>query len=54
MQNFWADFKAWSAQPFSADMPAGHWFLFIGLLLVVVILWSLVLRHITDVLKKGV
>lgn len=43
---FWANFKTWLQQPFSADMPASQWFYFIGLLLVILTLWGLILSHI--------
>ncbi len=39
-------YQAWLARPFQADMDALHWFLFIGLVIVVFILWGLVLRTI--------
>jgi hypothetical protein len=39
--------KAWR-QPFSADMSAPEWFLFVGLLLVIMILWRIILRHILE------
>jgi hypothetical protein len=46
----WQDFKGWAAHPFSVDMAAGHWFLFLGLLLVIVIAWNLILRTIREAL----
>lgn len=46
MNGFLADFKAWLAAPFSADMTAAHWFLFIGLLIVIVALWGYILKHL--------
>lgn len=51
MQSFWQDFKDWAASPFSEDMPATHWFLLIGFAMICVILWALILRHITDAIK---
>jgi hypothetical protein len=51
MASFWDDFQQWYSQPFSADMPAKDWFLFIGLLMVIVILWSLVLKHLGDLVN---
>jgi hypothetical protein len=45
----WDDFKAWIASPFSADMSAGHWFLFIGLLLVIAMAWGMILRTVKEV-----
>lgn len=37
------DFKAWLAQPFSADMSARHWFYFIGLLIAINVAWAVIL-----------
>jgi len=35
-------------QPFRADMSATDWFMFIGLLLIIMIFWRIILRHITE------
>jgi hypothetical protein len=37
-------FQAWLASPFKSGMNAWDWFLFIGLLIVVCILWHMILR----------
>ena len=47
----WAKFKAWAAHPFSVDMSATDWFLFIGLLIVLLALWNIILFHITNLLR---
>lgn len=44
----WEDFKAWLASPFSADMSAAHWFYFVGLLIVISVLWNIILRTIKE------
>ena len=44
--NFTARYKAFLAQPFSEDMDATSWFLFIGFLICIIIAWNLVLRHL--------
>lgn len=44
-----ADFKDWAARPFSADMSAAHWFLFLGLLIVLATLWGLILSTVREV-----
>ncbi len=36
-------FQDWIAMPFSPDMNALHWFLFIGLLIVLTTLWHFIL-----------
>lgn len=40
------DFRTWAATPFSADMNATHWFMFVGLLLLILMLWGMILGHI--------
>lgn len=45
------DFKSWAAQPFSADMSALDWTLFIGFLIVVIILWNLILYNILEAVR---
>ncbi len=45
----WDDFKNWAAHPFSADMSALHWFLFLGLLIVLATLWGMILRTVKEV-----
>ena len=46
---FWQSFREFMAKPFSSDdMDAGHWFLFIGLLIVITIIWRLIFQHIQE------
>lgn len=45
MQNF----QDWINQPFSATMSAPKWFAFVGLLLAIMMIWGVVLRHLTEV-----
>lgn len=40
LQSFTTQLKALYAQPFRSDMDAGSWFMFIGVLICCVILWS--------------
>jgi hypothetical protein len=49
----WQQFKAWAAHPFSVDMTAMEWFLFVGLLIVIVALWNIILFHITNALRTA-
>jgi len=51
MSSWGTEFKAWLAQPFSEDMPASHWFLFIGLLLVIIIGWNIILRLLFEAIR---
>lgn len=46
MSNFSDEFKKFWAQPFSADMSARDWFLFLGLLIIFVGLWNVILYHL--------
>lgn len=46
-------FKTWMQRPFSVDMTAGEWFLFIGLLLVIIVLWNIILYRITELVGKS-
>lgn len=42
----WQTFKSWYSQPFRSDMSAAEWFMFIGLLVIITLLWGIILRHI--------
>lgn len=44
----WMNFKNWLAAPYRDEMDAAHWFYFLGLLIVLTALWSLVLRTIKE------
>ena len=46
MANAWDEFKSWVASPFSADMSALEWALFVGFLMVLMILWRYLFVHI--------
>lgn len=51
--NGWAqDFKDWAAHPVSVDMPASHWFLLIGFVIVCVVLWNIVLIHLLGAIRE--
>jgi hypothetical protein len=49
----WAHFTVWLKKPFSVDMTAGEWFLFIGLLIVIVALWNIILYRITNLVEAS-
>lgn len=51
MSSWSEEFKAWWKQPFSADMPPSHWFLFIGLLIVIIGLWNVLLFHLFEAIR---
>lgn len=45
-------FKGWLKQPFSADMDTLHWFLFLGLVILISFAWrNLILSHILEGLE---
>jgi hypothetical protein len=39
-------FNEWLKRPFSQDMDAQHWALFIGFFLVLMVFWRYILSHI--------
>lgn len=41
-------FKDWLTQPFRVEMDAVHWAMFIGLMLVIIILWNRILSHMGE------
>ena len=47
------EFKTWAAQPFSVDMTAGEWFLFIGLIVLILGAWNLLLYHIISAVRSS-
>jgi hypothetical protein len=49
--SFKSEFGDWAKQPFSADMPLSHWFLFIGLVLVLIILWNIILANLIEAIR---
>ena len=49
--HFKTDFSNWVAKPFAEDMPASHWFLFIGFVLILVVIWNIILIHLFDAIK---
>lgn len=38
--------KNWASQPFDTQMSLGRWFLFTGLVMVLVIMWIMILREL--------
>lgn len=43
--------NSWIKKPFSEDMGVAQWFLFVGLILVVLTMWKIILRHIETALE---
>jgi hypothetical protein len=46
VSSFWDDVKKWASAPYSDNMNALHWVLFLGFMLCVTYLWSRVIRSI--------
>lgn len=46
-------FQQWAQKPFSVDMTATEWFLFVGLLIVIVVLWNIILYRITELVRTS-
>jgi hypothetical protein len=44
---FWSRFLAWAKQPFTTQMDATNWALFLAFAVTVAVAWYHVLRHIT-------
>lgn len=43
-----SDFQAFLKQPFSSSMPASQWFLFLGLILIIMLFWHMIIRAFTN------
>lgn len=48
---FWSDFTTWAAHPFSRDMDLKHYALLVGLTMILIVLWSVMLRHLFGALQ---
>lgn len=46
VSTFWDDVKNWAKSPYSDNMNATHWVLFLGFMLCVTYLWTRVIRSI--------
>jgi hypothetical protein len=47
-------FANWWKQPFNASASASSWFLFTGFILIVIYLWSRILREGGNIIEKNV
>lgn len=48
MNGFFESFSSWLSQPFRRDMDVIGWALFVGLIVILLILWNNVLTRITN------
>jgi hypothetical protein len=46
--NWFAGLKTWYAQPYKTDMTATKWFMFVGLLLVILAVWKVIIYHLQE------
>ena len=44
----WDKAKDWYSHPFKSDMDTKGWFLFIGLIVILMILWRMILSHLFE------
>ena len=42
------DFQTFLKQPFASNMPASQWFLFLGLLLIIMLMWHMIIQAFTN------
>lgn len=42
--------KTWANEPFKTNMDAVHWFMFMGMLIFIMVLWRFILAHLRGVL----
>lgn len=43
-----ANLKTWYSAPFQENMSAARWFLFVGLLMILGIIWTVIIKHLSD------
>lgn len=47
---FWQNFKEFMARPFSPeDMDWKDWFFFMGLIIMIMVAWGMIFRHIKEI-----
>ncbi len=51
LSDLWDDYLAFYKQPFSSDMSVTGWFLFLGLMLVLLFAWGLILGEFAAIVK---
>jgi hypothetical protein len=43
-----ATIQSWWNQPYQENMTAVRWFLFVGLLMIIGIIWTVIIKHLSD------
>lgn len=46
--NWFAGLKTWYAQPYQSNMTGTKWFLFVGLILLILAVWKVIIWHLQD------
>jgi hypothetical protein len=49
--DFWNDYLSFYKQPFKSDMSVSGWFLFVGLMIVLLFAWGLILAEFAAIVK---
>jgi uncharacterized membrane protein len=50
--NLWSDYKSFYSKPFSSDMDVTGWFLFIGLMIVLLFAWGIILGEFARLVRS--
>lgn len=48
LSEMFSGFKAWYAEPYQSDMSATKWFLFFGLILLILAVWKIIVWHLME------
>ncbi len=51
LQDFWNDYLTFYKKPFSSDMSVSGWFLFIGLMIVLLTAWGIILAEFARIVR---
>jgi hypothetical protein len=51
MSNVLSHASSWIKKPFGEDMSVAQWFLFVGFIVVILVMWKIILRHIETALS---
>ena len=43
-----ANLQSWWNKPYEEHMSAARWFLFVGLLMILGIIWTVIIKHLSD------
>lgn len=46
--NWFAGLKTWYAEPYQPNMTATRWFLFVGMIILVLAIWKVIIYHLQE------